>query len=132
MNGLGRIAAVGAASLVLWTREVARLVGTTTRAVRIGATFGGFVAALFGLALAVIAGRPLTAEAPEELRSSVVRTSFAAAALTAGLVAVVLCVSAPVRGRATPPSSSLSGTSSDSSSASETVRPCGNTPAATS
>lgn len=97
MNGLRRIAAVGAASLVLWTREVARLLGTTTRAVRIGAALGGVVAALFGLALAVVAGQQLTAEVPEELRSSLVRTSFAAAALTAGLVAVVLCVSAPAR-----------------------------------
>ena len=97
MNGLRRVGAVGAASLVLWTREVARLLGTTTRAVRIGASLGVVVAVLFGLALAVVAGQQLTAEVPAELRSSLVRTSFAAAALTAGLVAVVLCVSAPAR-----------------------------------
>lgn len=97
MNGLRRIGAVGAVSLVLWTREVARILGTTTRAVRIGASLGGVVAALFGLALAVVAGQQLTAEVPAELRSSMLRTSFAAAALTAGLVAVVLCVSAPAR-----------------------------------
>lgn len=97
MNGLRRIGAVGAASLVLWTREVARLLGTSTRAVRIGVSLGGVVAALFGLALAAVAGQQLTAEVPEELRSSLVRTSFAAAALTTGLVAVVLCVSAPAR-----------------------------------
>ncbi|OZB81532.1 MAG: hypothetical protein B7X41_16795, partial [Microbacterium sp. 14-71-5] len=97
MSGLRRVGAVGAASLVLWTREVARLLGTTTRAVRIGASLGGVLAALFGLSLALVAGQQLTAEVPAELRSSLVRTSFAAAALTAGLVAVVLCVSAPAR-----------------------------------
>ncbi|WP_251444060.1 MULTISPECIES: hypothetical protein [unclassified Microbacterium] len=88
---------VSAVVLKLWVREVAKILGTTTRTVTVAAGSSVVVMLLFGLALALIAGAQLGSAISPELRLSLVRTSFAAAAMTAGIVAVVLCLAAPPR-----------------------------------
>lgn len=89
--------AVAAVALKLWVRELARVLGTTTRRVTAAAVIAGVVLVLFGLGLALVAGSQLGAEIPGDLRLSLARTSFSAAAMTAGIVAVILCLSAPPR-----------------------------------
>ena len=82
--------------LKLWVREVAKILGTTTRTIAVAAGSSVVVMLLFGLALALIAGAQLGSAISPELRLSLVRTSFAAAAMTAGIVAVVLCLAAAI------------------------------------
>ncbi|WP_295013657.1 hypothetical protein [uncultured Microbacterium sp.] len=89
--------AVARIALTLWIRDVARVLGTRTRIVALGAIVSFVLLLLFGVGLALVAGAQLRAEISSELRLSLVRTSFAAAGMTAGLIAVVLCLSAPPR-----------------------------------
>ncbi len=88
---------VAAVVLKLWVRDVAKVLGTTARTVTVGAAASVALMLVFGLLLALVAGSQLDAAIEPELRSSLVQTSFAAAAMTAGIVAVVLCLAAPAR-----------------------------------
>jgi len=89
--------AVARATLSLWVREVARLLGTSVRTVVAGVVVAVALAAVLGLALAVVAGAQLDGALPVDMRFAIVRTSFASAALTAGAVAVILSLSLPPR-----------------------------------
>lgn len=89
--------AVAAVALTLWVREVARVLGTTTRRITAAAIVSGVLLVLFGLGLALLAGAELDGGISSELHLSLARTSFSAAAMTAGIVAVILCLSAPPR-----------------------------------
>ncbi|WP_439901689.1 hypothetical protein [Microbacterium azadirachtae] len=89
--------AVAAVAVTLWVREIARVLGTTTRRVTAAAAVSCVLLILFGLGLALVAGAQLGDGIAVELRLSLARTSFSAAAMTAGIVAVILCLSAPPR-----------------------------------
>lgn len=97
MAGLAHVRVVAATALRLWLREVATLAGVGVRAVKAGAAAAVLAAVAVGLLLALVASLQFDVVIDPALRTVVSRTSFAAAAMSAGVVAVVLCVSVPPR-----------------------------------
>jgi hypothetical protein len=91
------VRAVAGAVVLLWRRELARVLGTTQRAITGLIVCSAALAAAMGIMLATVAASQVTTEIPAELRAQVLRTSFTGAAMTAGVIGVALCLSAPAR-----------------------------------
>lgn len=94
---LRHVAVIATTVVLLWRRELALVLGTTRRRVAGMVICSVVLAVAMGIMLAMVAASQITAEVLPELRAQILRTSFAGAAMTAGVIAVALCVSIPTR-----------------------------------
>jgi hypothetical protein len=94
LTGVNTVARV---TVILWIREVARVLHTTRRHVALGIVASTVLAGALGAMLAIVAASQVTADIPHELRATILRTSFSGSVLSAGAIAVALSLSAPQR-----------------------------------